>query len=89
MESDKFSVRAVVVVLGAVVLVVVLGEVWLASTGTSIPDSLDRLGFAALGAVGAMLAKTSTGPADVVVQNEPGQPVPVDDNPDERPLHAD
>lgn len=79
--TDQFPVRAVVVVLGTVVVIAMTGIVWLASTGTAIPDSLDRMGFAALGAIGALLARTSTGngPAQVEVVNEPEDAVPVED----------
>lgn len=81
MESDRFSVRAVVITLGAVVLFVVCGMIFLASTQTPIPDSLDRIGFAALGAVAGILAKTSIGAQDVQVVNEAEDAVPVEEAP--------
>lgn len=85
MESDRFAIRTVVVVLGAVVLAVAVGELVLAFVHTSIPDSVDRLGFAALGAISGILAKTSsTGatpsdPVPVAVVQPPGEPVPTTD----------
>lgn len=57
--SDVFPVRVVVVALALVVVGGLGSIVFLAATQTPIPDALDRLIFSALGATGALLAKTS------------------------------
>lgn len=77
MTTDTFPVRAVIIVLGLAGLIVVCGEVFLASTGTTIPDSLDRLGIFALGAIAGILSSTR-GAAPVEVVNDPANPVPVE-----------
>jgi hypothetical protein len=81
MKTDQFPTRVVVVALALVVVGGLAALVFLASTQTPIPDSLDRLVFAALGAISALLAKTSHlsggDPAQVEVVNAPGDPVPV------------
>ncbi len=80
--SDRFAVRAVVVVLGAVVLAVTVGEIVLAFVSTPIPDSIDRLGFAALGAISGLLSRTTSPtaagdpPVRVVVDQAFAAPVP-------------
>lgn len=82
MNDDRFPVRAVIIVLGAVGLIVVLGEVFLASTQTTIPDSLDRIGIFALGAIGGILSRTSSPNEDVAqvqVVNTEDDAVPVED----------
>lgn len=81
MMDDRFPVRAVIIVLGAVGLIVVLGEVFLASTQTTIPDSLDRIGIFALGAIGGILSRTTTPSEDVAqvqVVNDSDEAVPVE-----------
>lgn len=82
MNEDRFPIRAVIIVLGLVGLICVIGEVWLASTQTTIPDSLDRLGIFALGAVAGILSKTSSPaePAPVQVMNDEDEAVPVEES---------
>lgn len=78
MNSDLFPVRVVVIALAFVVVGGLVAVVFLASTGTTIPDALDRLVFTALGSLGTILAKTSgAAPQDVQVVNAPADPVPV------------
>jgi hypothetical protein len=76
--TDRFPSRVVVVALAFVVTAGLGALVFLASTGTTIPDALDRLIFTALGSLGTILAKTSGAvPEPVQVMNEPADPVPV------------
>lgn len=66
--------RAVVVWLGLLAFVGLLGGIWLASYGKQVPDFLIGTVSACIGALGALLAKTSSdGPAPVQVMNEGGQ----------------
>lgn len=60
-HSDKFTYRAVVIILGSVVLVVAITYAWytLTPTGTGLrdlPDALIALGSAAVGALAGLLA---------------------------------
>lgn len=79
--KDTFATRVVVIALAVVVVGGMGAIVFLASTQTPIPDALDRLVFSALGAIGALLAKTALsatpGPAQVEVTNTDADPVPV------------
>ena len=80
MKADLFPTRVVVVALALVVVGGLGSIVFLASTQTPIPDALDRLIFSALGALGALLAKTSGTVAEKVeVVNGPADPVPVEE----------
>lgn len=72
------NISLVIIFLGMTTLIIVLGAVWLAADGKQIPDALIGLGGTSLGALGAMLSKTSTGPQPVQVINAPADPVPVD-----------
>lgn len=58
-KADRFTVHVVVVFLGLVALASVAGGYWLAYAKVTIPDSLIALGASALGALGAVLARTS------------------------------
>ena len=79
MNSDLFPTRVVVLALAFVVLGGLGAIVFLAATQTTIPDALDRLVFSALGAISALLAKTSGAVVDKVeVVNDADDPVPVD-----------
>ena len=78
MKSDLFPTRVVVVALALVVVGGLGAIVFLASTQTPIPDALDRLVFSALGAIGALLAKTSGMTDQVEITNTPADPVPVE-----------
>lgn len=81
---DTFATRVVVLALAFVVVGGLASVVFLASTQTPIPDALDRLVFASLGALSALLAKTAVsvtpGPTPVEVTNAPTDPVPVTDD---------
>ena len=76
--TDRFVVRAVVVFLGVTVLAgMVIGAV-LALDDRAIPDFIIGTTSAGVGALGALLARTSSEPAPVTVVNAPHDPVPVD-----------
>jgi hypothetical protein len=80
MRTDLFPTRVVVVALAVVVVGGLGAVVFLAAVQTPIPDALDRLIFSALGALSALLAKTTAtvpDPTQVEVVNDPGSPVPV------------
>jgi hypothetical protein len=81
MPSDKFSVRAVVIVLAIVAIGSLAAMVGLTIVHQQVPDSIDRAFTLSLGALIGVLAQTRTGgqPAqDVNVVNEPANPVPVE-----------
>lgn len=64
MTTDTFVVRMVVGILG-IVAVGALGAITvLAYRQVGIPDALIAIESASLGAIGGLLAKTSTEPAD-------------------------
>lgn len=67
MPSDQFTIRSVVIGLIAVLIILSTGMLYLATTQTAIPDSVDRLAFLVAGAVAGMLARTSSSsePQDV------------------------
>lgn len=81
--SDKFTIRAVVVILGIVSIIVVVGGILLTLDGKTIPDAIIAIGSAAIGSVSTLLARTSTtdDPQPVAVVNPPENPVPVDAEP--------
>lgn len=68
-RADLFPTRVVVIALAVVVVGGLGAIVFLASTQTPIPDALDRLVFASLGALSALLAKTSGLIADPVEED--------------------
>lgn len=72
------NISLVIIFLGLTTLTIVGGGVYLAAAEKGIPDALIGLGGTSLGALGAMLSKTSTGPQPVQVINQPANPVPVD-----------
>jgi hypothetical protein len=57
--SDRWTVRGVVFLLGALAIVGVVFVGLLSLDGKSIPDALTALTSGASGALGAMLARTS------------------------------
>lgn len=69
--TDRFVVRVVVLGLLALGVLALAGITACALTGHSVPDVLQNIAVGALTALGAVLAKTSTEPQPVVVQNEP------------------
>lgn len=79
--KDTFATRTVVLALAMVVVGGMGSIVFLASTQTPIPDALDRLVFASLGAISALLAKTAisvaAGSTPVEITNPADNPVPV------------
>jgi hypothetical protein len=82
--ADRFTLRTVVGILGAIALLGVAGMFWLAHDGIDIPEALNSLTSGAVGAVAALLARTSVDPEP---EQEPKPPVVViDTTPD--PLDA-
>lgn len=62
--TDRFSVRAVIVGLFAYAITALAGALLLAIMEKSIPEYLIGTGGAALGGLTAVLARTSSAPAD-------------------------
>lgn len=56
-QKDTFIYRAVVIVLGAAVLVALLGSLVLPWFGVDVPDGVQALGMAALVALAGILGK--------------------------------
>lgn len=83
MNTDRFTVRTVVVTLAVVVAGLAAAEVFMALQHITVPQSVDRVLNLALGALTAMLVKTSTSDDTqaVNVVNEDTDPVPVDNTP--------
>lgn len=85
--TDRWVIRAVVVILGVVATICVSGGFALAYADKQIPDALIALGSAAVGGVAALLARTGSehsGPIETVVMNKPDDPVPtIEEVPDE------
>jgi len=59
--TDKITIRLVVGVLGLVAILTVAGGFWITVVDKPIPDALIAIGSTAVGAVAALLARTSTG----------------------------
>lgn len=72
--SEVRNISLVIIFLGLTTLCIVIGAILLALDEKAIPDALIGLGGTSLGALGAMLSKTSTGPQVVHVAD--GDPVP-------------
>lgn len=84
MTTDSFVVRAVVAFLGLAVLAgMAIGAV-LALDERAVPDFIVATTSAAIGALGALLARTSTNDTStpVHITNAAVDPVPVDPQPD-------
>ncbi len=60
MSTDRLTVQMVVAFIGLFGLLTIGGLIALAYAGRSIPDPLSALGGAAVGALGSLLARTST-----------------------------
>lgn len=60
MSTDRLTVQMVVAFIGLFGLLTIGGLIALAYVGRSIPDPLSALGGAAVGALGSLLARTST-----------------------------
>lgn len=81
MNGELVNVRLVIIFLGIATLIIIGGGVFLAAQEKGIPDALIGLGGTALGALGAMLSKTSappTGPQEVRVVESAADPVVVE-----------
>ncbi len=81
--TPKGVILAVILILGLVTLGCVGGIIWLASTQTPIPSTLEVLAGTSLGAVAGVLATTRTNPDPVgqVPAPEPDVPVAADPAP--------
>lgn len=60
MSTDRLTVQLVVVFIGLFGLATIGGMIALAYVGRTSPDTLSTLGGAAVGALGSLLARTST-----------------------------
>lgn len=60
--TDRFTVRAVIVFLGIIATAGVVGGFVLASGSKSVPDFIIGITSTAIGALGGILAKTSSEP---------------------------
>jgi hypothetical protein len=72
--SDTFTVRMVVVFLGAAVILSLAGGFYLAAKAVTVPDYLIAIGSGSLGALGALLARTDN---RVTIDQKDNDPVPV------------
>lgn len=88
--NDKFVVRAVVIFIGLIAITALIGGIWLTDHGKGAPDFIVATIAAGLGAMSALLAKTSLdlmserragGAMPVVVEQPANDPVPVDPTP--------
>lgn len=64
MSTDTFVVRMVVGILGVIAIGALATIAILANRQLGIPDALIAIESASLGAIGGLLAKTSTEPAE-------------------------
>ena len=82
--TDRWVIRAVVVIIGLVTLTALLGGLVLSYQAKSVGDFVVATVAGGLGALGALLAKTgldalsANGTVPVNVTNEPDNPVPVE-----------
>ena len=83
MSTDRFTVNAVVVGLILLGLAVIVGAVVLTLNDKAVSDALWGLAGTAVGALGSLLARTTTNddPTPVNVVNAAVDPVPVDTTP--------
>ena len=80
--TDRFTIRVVVFALAFAVLGGLAALAYLSFTGTMIPDQLDRLVTFLAGALTSVLATTRSTGEDaqpVTVQNQPSDPIPVEE----------
>lgn len=100
--TDKKVVQTVVFFLGVAGLLLITGEMWLvhsiiardkpSDASVALISSIGTLAGATLGALGAILVSTRSGPteaAPVVVANTANDPVPVDTTPASATTDAD
>lgn len=59
-RTDRTTVRLVVVLLGVLAIISTAGVLLLANRQLPVPDALIAIGSATIGALGALLAKTSS-----------------------------
>lgn len=76
MNAELFNVRIVIILLGLIATVSLTFAGLLALDEKAIPDILVATVSGSLAALGALLSKTSTGPQEVQVMNQPADPVP-------------
>lgn len=60
-NNDRWTIRAVVVLLGLIAIVSLSVMGWLALDGKEIPEAIVALGSSSAGALSALLARTSIG----------------------------
>ena len=86
MNTDRITVQMVIFFIGLSSLLIIGGLIALTFAGRPIPEQLSTLGGATLGALGSLLARTSTSerrpveavePMQVEVKNPADHPVPV------------
>jgi hypothetical protein len=58
--TDRFTVRAVVVGLILIALCAIVGIIWTSLAGWETPEALVAIGSGAAGALGGVLARTSS-----------------------------
>lgn len=68
--TDRLTVRLVVATLGLVALLTIAGGFWLAHDDKGIPDALIALGSSSVGAIAALLARTSSAPTVTVADDD-------------------
>lgn len=81
MNNERTTVNLVVGFLGLVVLFGMAIGGYLAIDDKNVPDFIVATTSGAIGALGAMLAKTSSGTTPVTVENVAADPVPVAETP--------
>ena len=81
MNNERTTINMVVAFLGLVVLFGMAIGGYLAIDSKNVPDFIVATTSGAIGALGAVLAKTSSGVQNVTVANTPGDPVPVAETP--------
>lgn len=75
---DALTTRLVLLFGGFTVLAAMGGGIALAFSDRTLPDALIALGSGALGLLSGAALDTRSGRQEVVVTNQPGEPVPVE-----------
>lgn len=79
MNNERTTINMVVAFLGLVVLFGMAIGGYLAIDAKNVPDFIVATTSGAIGALGAVLAKTSSGTQPVIVENVANNPVPTTD----------
>lgn len=80
--DDRFPIRVVVIALSLGFLGSIVAIAILAFTTTTIPDSLSDIPVFAGGALAGILAKTTTAPEAVTIDQPADEPIPVEETAD-------